>query len=55
MHNIVVFTERMIALAVYRKQLYSYLEEKMSTVAPNLSALIGETVAARYRFIVSLF
>merc|ERR1711871_734489 len=24
-----------------------YLEEKMSTVAPNLSALIGETVAAR--------
>lgn len=48
MNNIVIFTERMIALAVYRKQLYSYLEEKMSTVAPNLSALIGETVAARY-------
>ena len=47
MHNIVIFTERMISLALYRKQLYTYLEEKMATVAPNLSALIGETVAAR--------
>lgn len=37
----------MISLALYRKQLYTYLEEKMATVAPNLSALIGETVAAR--------
>merc|ERR1712146_787390 len=47
MQNIVIFTERMISLAIYRKELYAYLEEKMSTVAPNLSALIGETVAAR--------
>lgn len=47
MNNIIIFTERMISLALYRKQLYSYLEEKMSTVAPNLSTLIGETVAAR--------
>jgi nucleolar protein 56 len=47
MMNIVFFTERMVSLAAYRKELYSYLEQKMSTVAPNLSALIGETVAAR--------
>lgn len=47
MQNIIIFTERMISLAKYRKELYSYLEDKMSTVAPNLSALIGETVAAR--------
>eukprot|EP00607_Mallomonas_marina_P002821 CAMPEP_0182428718 /NCGR_PEP_ID=MMETSP1167-20130531/23228_1 /TAXON_ID=2988 /ORGANISM="Mallomonas Sp, Strain CCMP3275" /LENGTH=512 /DNA_ID=CAMNT_0024611761 /DNA_START=119 /DNA_END=1657 /DNA_ORIENTATION=- len=47
MINIVLFTEKMISLANYRKQLYAYLEEKMSTVAPNLSTLIGETVAAR--------
>jgi nucleolar protein 56 len=47
MLNIVVFTERIISLALYRKQLYSYLEEKMAVVAPNLSTLIGETVAAR--------
>ena len=45
--NVTMFTERMIALATYRKQLFSYLEDKMATVAPNLSALIGETVAAR--------
>merc|ERR1712146_471005 len=47
MQNIVIFTERMISLAIYKKDLYAYLEEKMATVAPNLSALIGETVAAR--------
>lgn len=47
MNNIIIFTERMISLALYRKQLYAYLEEKMATVAPNLSSLIGETVAAR--------
>lgn len=47
MANILVFTQRMISLALYRKQLYSYLETKMATVAPNLSTLIGETVAAR--------
>lgn len=47
MMNILIFTERMISLALYRKQLYAYLEDKMSIVAPNLSALIGETVAAR--------
>eukprot|EP01035_Chromulina_nebulosa_P037584 gene37584-50742_t len=37
----------MISLALYRKQLFSYLEDKMAVVAPNLSSLIGETVAAR--------
>lgn len=47
MQNIVIFTEKMISLAIYKKELYAYLEEKMATVAPNLSALIGETVAAR--------
>lgn len=47
MENIIIFTQRMISLALYRKDLYAYLEEKMATVAPNLSALIGETVAAR--------
>jgi nucleolar protein 56 len=47
MLNIIIFTDRMISLALYRKQLYAYLEEKMQTVAPNLSALIGDTVAAR--------
>jgi nucleolar protein 56 len=47
MINIVNFTERMVKLAEYRKQLSLYLEDKMNIVAPNLSALIGDTVGAR--------
>ena len=47
MVNIVNFTQRMVKLAEYRKQLSLYLTDKMSVVAPNLSALIGDTVAAR--------
>lgn len=47
MLNIVNFTQRMVKMAEYRKQLQLYLSEKMSVVAPNLSALIGDSVAAR--------
>ena len=47
MLNICNFTSRMVKLAEYRKQLSLYLTDKMSIVAPNLSALIGDTVAAR--------
>ncbi|KAJ8126401.1 hypothetical protein O1611_g7236 [Lasiodiplodia mahajangana] len=31
----------------YRRSLYSYLTDKMSSVCPNLATLIGEVVAAR--------
>lgn len=47
MMNIVNFTQRMVKLAEFRKNLSNYLTEKMSIVAPNLSALIGDTVGAR--------
>ena len=47
MINIVNFTTRMVNLAEFRKQLSLYLTDKMSIVAPNLSALIGDSVAAR--------
>ena len=47
MENVIAFARRAISLAEYRKSLYSYLVNKMGTVAPNLSALIGETVGAR--------
>lgn len=47
MVNIVNFTQRMVKLAEFRKQLSLYLTDKMSVVAPNLSTLIGDTVAAR--------
>ena len=47
MLNIINFTQRMIKIAEYRKQLQFYLSDKMNIVAPNLSALIGDAVAAR--------
>ncbi|KAI0209461.1 Nucleolar protein 56 [Lamellibrachia satsuma] len=45
--NIDRFASRVIALAEYRKSLHEYLKGKMSQVAPNLCALIGEQVGAR--------
>ncbi|CAI2183778.1 15369_t:CDS:2, partial [Funneliformis geosporum] len=47
MINIKCFADRVIELANYRKQMYEYLLSKMQKIAPNLSALIGEVVAAR--------
>eukprot|EP00538_Stauroneis_constricta_P000751 CAMPEP_0119562298 /NCGR_PEP_ID=MMETSP1352-20130426/19986_1 /TAXON_ID=265584 /ORGANISM="Stauroneis constricta, Strain CCMP1120" /LENGTH=535 /DNA_ID=CAMNT_0007610661 /DNA_START=106 /DNA_END=1710 /DNA_ORIENTATION=- len=47
MINVINFTQRMVKLAEFRKNLSMYLTDKMSIVAPNLSALIGDTVAAR--------
>ncbi len=47
MININNFTVRLIQLASYRRQLHQYLVSKMSDVAPNLAALIGEIVGAR--------
>jgi nucleolar protein 56 len=47
MVNIVNFTQRMVKLAEFRKNLSVYLTDKMNIVAPNLSALIGDTVGAR--------
>ncbi|KAK9480557.1 hypothetical protein V1514DRAFT_302625 [Lipomyces japonicus] len=45
--NITVFAQKTVNLADYRRQLHGYLSEKMNTVAPNLSELIGEIVGAR--------
>ena len=45
--NISNFATRVINLYDYRKSLQVYLNEKMGLVAPNLGALIGDTVAAR--------
>jgi len=45
--NIERFAKRVIALVEYRKELQEYLRSKMHTIAPNLSALIGEQVGAR--------
>jgi len=45
--NIDMFASRVIGLTDYRKELSAYLQSKMAVVAPNLAALIGETVGAR--------
>merc|ERR1711992_342505 len=45
--NIDMFANRVVALAEYRKELSKYLQDKMGNVAPNLAALIGDTVGAR--------
>jgi nucleolar protein 56 len=45
--NISTFANKVINLAEYRQQLTQYMINKMNTIAPNLSALIGETLGAR--------
>jgi nucleolar protein 56 len=47
MENVMAFAQRAISLAEYRQSLHNYLVSKMSVVAPNLAALIGEHVGAR--------
>jgi nucleolar protein 56 len=47
MINIGVFASRVLSLVEYRQELQQYLHSKMHHVAPNLSALIGDTVGAR--------
>ena len=45
--NIERFATRVVELVEYRKELSSYLSSKMTSVAPNLTTLIGETVCLR--------
>ncbi|XP_010465064.1 PREDICTED: nucleolar protein 56-like [Camelina sativa] len=45
--NVQTFAQRVMDLADYRKKLHDYLVTKMSDIAPNLAALIGEMVGAR--------
>ena len=47
MEIVMAFANRTASLAAYRKQLSSYLGSRMNQVAPNLAALIGDTVGAR--------
>ncbi|KAK4337224.1 hypothetical protein RND71_043730 [Anisodus tanguticus] len=45
--NISSFANKVINLTEYKNQLMEYMVKKMNTIAPNLSALIGETLGAR--------
>lgn len=53
--NIATFSKKVINLAEYRRQLMEYLQSRMHNVAPNLSALIGETVSHTINVKVLLF
>jgi nucleolar protein 56 len=45
--NVKYFTDKVTNLINYRTELLDYLTVKMRKLAPNISALIGETVGAR--------
>jgi len=45
--NIKYFSDRVDNLIKYREKLSNYLREKTQNLAPNTSALVGETVTAR--------
>ncbi|XP_026323044.1 nucleolar protein 56 [Hyposmocoma kahamanoa] len=45
--NIQMFAKRVVGLSNYRKQISEYLHQKMNSVAPNLTVLVGDQVGAR--------
>lgn len=47
LHHIQHLATQTTALAAYRVQLSSYLSARMTAIAPNLSALVGDLVGAR--------
>ncbi|GFY53225.1 nucleolar protein 56 [Trichonephila inaurata madagascariensis] len=47
LHNVFIFTDRILGLTKRRKELVDYLKSKMHSVAPNLATLIGDFVGAR--------
>ena len=47
LQNINTFAKRVLELHEYKQQLQEYLHNKMTTIAPNLTALIGDTIGAR--------
>merc|ERR1712157_307578 len=45
--NVEHFAQQVVELSEFRRELQEYLRSKMSAVAPNLAALIGDIVGAR--------
>lgn len=45
--NIKELCDQVLSLSEYRAQLFDYLKNRMNTIAPNLTALVGELVGAR--------
>ncbi|XP_015088239.1 probable nucleolar protein 5-2 [Solanum pennellii] len=47
LENIKDLCTQVLSFSEYRAQLYDYLKSRMNTIAPNLTALVGELVGAR--------
>lgn len=45
--NIQALAEQVVSFTEYRSQLSQYLSSRMSAIAPNLTALVGDLVGAR--------
>ncbi|XP_071943048.1 nucleolar protein 58-like [Antedon mediterranea] len=45
--NILYLCDQIIEISEYRAQLYDYLKNRMTAIAPNLTTLVGELVGAR--------
>eukprot|EP00997_Jenningsia_sp_PLL12_P003225 NODE_1590_length_1120_cov_178.241830_g1296_i0.p1 GENE.NODE_1590_length_1120_cov_178.241830_g1296_i0~~NODE_1590_length_1120_cov_178.241830_g1296_i0.p1 ORF type:complete len:340 (+),score=135.55 NODE_1590_length_1120_cov_178.241830_g1296_i0:41-1021(+) len=45
--NIQSLCEEVVSTAEYRTQLFEYLKNRMSSIAPNLTTMVGELVGAR--------
>jgi len=45
--NVKDLCDQVLSLSEYRAQLYDYLKSRMNTIAPNLTAIVGELVGAR--------
>ena len=43
----VFFNLQVIEITEYRVQLYDYLKNRMTAIAPNLTVMVGELVGAR--------
>jgi nucleolar protein 58 len=47
LENIVYLCDQVVAISEYRAQLYDYLRNRMTAIAPNLTTMVGELVGAR--------
>ena len=47
LENITYLCDQVINISEYRSQLYDYLKNRMSAIAPNLTTMVGELVGAR--------
>ena len=45
--NIKALSSRVAKMFVFRKEIAAYLKDRMDSVAPNLTSLVGENVGAK--------